>query len=102
MTWDIKRERKVKQQRRRRKKKPGVNPETKALLDGRDYLETYNELLKGQEGVCGICGRPPKQRRLHMDHDHDTGEIRGLLCYPCNTGLGFIDNYLEEVMRYLS
>lgn len=46
----------------------------------------YAALLEGQSGVCAICGNPPKEggRALHVDHDHRTGEVRGLLCHYCN------------------
>jgi Recombination endonuclease VII. len=46
--------------------------------------ELYERLLAEQGGVCAICGNPPKTRRLHVDHDHKTGRVRGLLCYRCN------------------
>ncbi len=46
--------------------------------------EQYAELLQAQGGVCAICGNPPKSRRLNIDHDHHTGQIRGLLCFVCN------------------
>lgn len=44
----------------------------------------YDALLTGQGGVCAICQRPPKKVRLHIDHNHKTGMIRGLLCSWCN------------------
>ncbi len=50
-------------------------------------IEEYNILLEFQEGKCAICGRPPKNRRLAVDHDHKTGEVRGLLCMRCNQTL---------------
>jgi hypothetical protein len=40
-----------------------------------------------QGGVCAICGNPPKKRPLHIDHNHRTGRVRGLLCYRCNRAL---------------
>lgn len=48
--------------------------------------EMYAALLDRQGGVCAICGKPPKEggRRLDVDHDHRTGEVRGLLCWTCN------------------
>lgn len=48
--------------------------------------DQYNELLTRQNGVCAICGRPPKEggRRLNVDHDHRSGTVRGLLCFVCN------------------
>lgn len=50
-------------------------------------LEEYEHLLELQGGGCGICGAEPKTRRLDVDHDHGTGEIRGLLCHTCNRRL---------------
>jgi hypothetical protein len=42
-----------------------------------------------QGGVCAICGEPrPEERTLHVDHDHETGLIRGLLCFRCNQAIG--------------
>jgi hypothetical protein len=49
----------------------------------------YEELLRSQDGRCAICRTlPTTQRRLAVDHDHDTGKIRGILCDQCNVGLG--------------
>lgn len=50
-------------------------------------VEDYDKMLAFQDGVCAICGRPPKTLRLSVDHDHKTGEVRGLLCYTCNATL---------------
>ena len=49
--------------------------------------DEYDRMLAAQHGGCGICGAPPKTRRLHVDHDHKTGLIRGLLCFTCNRHL---------------
>jgi hypothetical protein len=49
--------------------------------------------IAGQGGLCAICGNPPKEgRRLHVDHNHRTGQIRAMLCSLCNQRLGFIEN----------
>ena len=64
----------------------------------------YRTLVEGQQGQCAICGRIPARRRLAVDHDHETGSVRGLLCGPCNIGLGvFQDNptILEKAAEYL-
>jgi len=47
----------------------------------------YEELLASQGGVCAICGSSPKTKRLNIDHDHKTMEVRGLLCHKCNRAL---------------
>ena len=74
-------------------------------------LEDYNTLLEQQNGVCAICKNPEtltvkgKIVNLSVDHCHDTGVVRGLLCRSCNVGLGnFRDdvNLLETAISYLT
>lgn len=76
-----------------------ANPERRARLKLRsqavalgldpDAIEAH---FKNHNGLCDICGRSPSEvgsrKRLSIDHDHLTGEFRGLLCSPCNSGLG--------------
>lgn len=53
---------------------------------------TYDRLLGEQNGGCAICGRPEYQTptsTLFLDHDHVTGELRGLLCTTCNFMVGY-------------
>lgn len=66
-------------------------------------VEEYENLLKEQNGVCAICANPPGKRRLAVDHDHETGLVRGLLCSPCNTGIGLLKNVdnLTVAISYL-
>jgi len=47
-------------------------------------LEEYNLILEQQGGKCAMCGRKPNGVRLHVDHDHSTRVVRGLLCWSCN------------------
>ncbi len=68
-------------------------------------VDEYNIMLKQQEGCCAICQLRCKRGRLAVDHDHDTGVVRGLLCLSCNTALGqFRDSpaVLERAFKYLS
>lgn len=71
-------------------------------------LEDYDRLLEQQAGVCAICGSPPLPGRpykaLAVDHCHETGSIRGLLCDLCNRGLGMFKDspdLLESALAYL-
>lgn len=48
-------------------------------------LADYRRLLFHQGGVCAVCARPPVNRALHVDHDHKTKIVRGLLCFDCNS-----------------
>jgi hypothetical protein len=61
-------------------------------------LEDYNQILETQNGVCSICATDEPgglHKKFQVDHDHSTGEVRGLLCCKCNRGLGyFSDNPL--------
>lgn len=69
-------------------------------------LETYNALLLAQDGVCAICKQSnPNKNRLAVDHNHKTGEVRGLLCGPCNMLLHRIENdpeWANKAFSYLS
>jgi hypothetical protein len=56
-------------------------------------LEQYDEMLAAQGGGCAICGRPPRDDiSLHVDHCHDSSDVRGLLCFRCNNALGDFDH----------
>lgn len=50
-------------------------------------LADYERLLAAQGGTCAVCPATPKSRRLHVDHDHKTGAVRGLLCHAHNRRL---------------
>jgi len=62
-------------------------------------LEDYDALLRRQHGRCAICGRIPQKMRLAVDHDHETGGVRGLLCQRCNTGIGHLGDDPERCDR---
>ncbi len=58
--------------------------------------ERYDELYAQQEGRCAICG---VGGALSVDHNHETGVVRGLLCHACNTGLGGLKDSPELLLR---
>lgn len=68
-------------------------------------IEEYDRLLTEQGDACAICREPcPSGRRLAVDHDHETGAVRGLLCGPCNIAIGLMRDSLElldAAMGYL-
>jgi len=65
----------------------------------------YESMLEAQGGKCAICKNPPKggsrSKHLHIDHDHDSGKIRGLLCLRCNTRLEWAMIHKEQISAYL-
>jgi len=65
-------------------------------------LEEYDRLLAAQGGVCAIC-QQPSLKTLHVDHDHETGKPRGLLCFTCNRFLMAKPKleYFERAIAYL-
>ena len=86
-------------------------------------VEQWKTMDSAQNGLCAICGRPPSNTRLHVDHKHtkgnclmkgqrpkghhkkfDGGKLRGLLCYHCNIGVGYLDNsdWLAKATAYLA
>lgn len=74
-------------------------------------IDEYNTLLEEQDNRCAICGgegflmdNDRHKVKLVVDHDHNTGVIRGLLCHNCNRAIGlFHDNVndLESAIKYL-
>jgi hypothetical protein len=92
------------------------HPETKRTNRLKLYFgitpQQYNELLLKQGGVCAICGKKmgevgevgKRKHSMYVDHDHQTGKVRGILCNRCNFGLGqFLDNpeTLKKAAEYL-
>jgi hypothetical protein len=84
-------------ERYRAKQREYIDSGKKKLWDRKSYLkrtygitlEQYEVMLAAQGGVCAICQEArPEERTLHVDHDHVTGEIRGLLCFRCNNAIG--------------
>ena len=89
-----------------------AQPEHKALVLERYYVRRYGmtkteaDALKA--GGCDICGRTEVSGRwdnnMHIDHDHETGKVRGVLCHGCNVGLGHFDDdpaLLQRAVDYL-
>jgi hypothetical protein len=68
-------------------------------------LDEYDQIAAQQNGVCAICGNPePHFGFLAVDHCHTTGSVRGLLCGPCNMGIGQLGEdaqRLEAAAAYL-
>jgi Recombination endonuclease VII len=90
--------------------KRGVESKTRHHGSTREYhlrrrygitQKDFEELLAEQGGVCAICGAPDPE---HVDHEHVSGYVRGVLCFNCNGGLGqFRDSiqYLDRAIDYL-
>lgn len=65
--------------------------------------QDFNEMYTQQEGKCLICGISFSElsKNPSVDHDHLTGEVRGLLCNSCNTKLGWYERFRNEIEKYL-
>mgnify|MGYP001036879075 CR=1 FL=1 len=63
--------------------------------------EQYEQLLEEQNGQCAICGTDENQfnKGMCVDHCHETGQIRGLLCTECNLGIGYLKDEAELLMK---
>jgi hypothetical protein len=99
---------------RERRELPHVKEQAVGANRRRRYgitAERYQSMVEFQEGLCAICGQPETAQRrgitktLAVDHNHTTGQIRGLLCHRCNTALGLLGDdpeRLQAVIRYLA
>lgn len=61
--------------------------------------EEYDRILAEQGGVCGICGKDDPNQKLSVDHNHETGKVRGLLCSTCNRGIGLLNDDVDVLKR---
>jgi len=65
-------------------------------------LDDYEKMLQDQNGSCAIClvkVEDTKKKYLCVDHNHLTGEVRSLLCDPCNSAIGFFKEDQEVILR---
>lgn len=94
-------------------KKEKMTPEKqrKYILSKKNItLKQYNYMLAEQNGVCAICKQPETQinpktkmiRPLSIDHNHDTGNVRSLLCSKCNVALGLMEEDPERIKSLLA
>lgn len=84
-------------------------PRQRAAYLERHYgvtIEQYDVMLKEQDNRCAICGTAEcsSGRNFAVDHDHETGRVRGLLCGNCNVGIGNLRddiNIMKRAIAYL-
>jgi hypothetical protein len=100
------RERLLEQQRARGKRNYSAKPESYRRRGRKARLKVYGlspdefqDMLDAQGGGCAICTASPRVRRIVVDHDHRTGQIRGILCLQCNTALGLLGDFPERIMK---
>ena len=88
---------------RRRQRKATPEQRTKWDLQTRYGLsvEQWNVMLASQKGVCAICHG--KMSRPVVDHNHSTGDVRAILCHPCNIKLHAVEDsvFLQKALAYL-
>ena len=57
--------------------------------------DDFDRMVAEQGGLCAICGRPDPE---HVDHDHVSGDVRGILCFNCNGGLGQFKDDIDALL----
>jgi protein-arginine kinase activator protein McsA len=81
-------------------------------LTSLECADLYYKMLDAQNGLCAICQQPEtskhlnvgKVKELSVDHNHSTGQVRGLLCYHCNLGIGHFkdsETTFNNIISYL-
>lgn len=77
---------------------------TRKYFLARNYemsMNEYTALLRSQDGKCAICEQPFEEKTPCVDHNHETGEVRALLCNACNTGIGMLQDDPHIVLKAL-
>lgn len=96
---------------RRKKKTPEQNLAHKSYNLKTTYGITYNEYmakLQEQDFCCDCCGKKWIEKELNyrwpVDHDHNTGQNRGIVCISCNVRVGYVEDpeKLEEALKYIA
>jgi hypothetical protein len=91
----------VKEARRARRSSPEVKESAKYYAIRKNYgltREEYDELISIYNSSCGACGSTVS---ICVDHDHDTGIVRGMLCRKCNAALGLLGDKIDGVLNLL-
>lgn len=95
---------KVKQWNRKSRARPEtkrIEMNTRLKKEFGITIEIYDAMYAQQGGVCAICGKTGA-KRLSVDHNHVTNEIRGLLCFRCNMGIGYLKDDPEILARAIA
>ena len=81
--------------------------ETSRYYNHKITPKEFAEMLQKYSNQCAVCGTSDwrgRKNRPHIDHDHKTGKVRGILCHNCNLALGLLKddiNILQAMIRYL-
>lgn len=80
---------------------PGLIRRRNLLYEYGITSEDFDRMLAEQGGGCAICGATEHRngRRLHVDHCHSTGKVRGILCEGCNKGLGHFADNVDRMIK---
>ena len=62
------------------------------------FPSDYYAMMLNQNFCCGICGKEPKEFKFVVDHNHNTGKVRALLCNRCNIVLGMLESTPQHIM----
>lgn len=62
-------------------------------------FEQFKLMLEHQESKCAVCGKHISGKGVHIDHNHETGKVRGLLCRCCNIGLGHFGDSAKNLRK---
>jgi hypothetical protein len=87
-------------------------PKEQYLLDNFNMTAAmWQQVFDYQQGLCGVCRQPligttakGRSRVINLDHDHKTGECRGLVCFQCNAKLreGFTIELVTAILNYIT
>lgn len=90
----------------KRKNRPDLQPACKSCYRVKQLADRYgltkdqyNQMVTKQKGKCAMCY---SESKLHVDHSHETGQVRWLLCSNCNTALGLVKENIETLSNMIT
>lgn len=107
--WETQNKKRVALYKKERRERELIDPNHKAKIRNATLKnkygitdKIYEQVFEMQNNKCALCFSSPGKFKFHVDHNHETGQVRGILCHQCNWYLGKIDKDVDLINRIIT